>query len=363
VRSPQLKKDFEMSQFIPLTIKSIQPQTEQAICIAFELSPEHAENFQYQPGQHLTIRHLTEQEELRRCYSICSDSDEDMSIAIKKIDQGQFSTWANENLKVGDVLEVMPPQGVFFQKAAKVGGKHYLGFAAGSGITPILSIVKAVLNRQQDATFTLVYGNRSWKQTMFSEQIMDLKDRFKERLQLINIFSRELNDSEIFNGRIDEEKLQQLFQAGLIPAETDHCFACGPEEMMNAVETVLPTLGIERNKIHTERFNTGTAPKASAQQIESRTEEKVNIILDGRELIIEVSKQDDSILDAALRAGADLPYACKGGVCATCKCKVLQGEVEMAINYSLEEEEIQKGYVLSCQARPTTQNVRLSFDE
>lgn len=352
-----------MSRFIPLTIKSIQSQTEQAICIAFELSPEHAENFQYQPGQHLTIRHLTEQEELRRCYSICSDSDEDMSIAIKKIDQGQFSTWANENLKVGDVLEVMPPQGVFFQKAAKVGGKHYLGFAAGSGITPILSIVKAVLNRQQDATFTLVYGNRSWKQTMFSEQIMDLKDRFKERLQLINIFSRELNDSEIFNGRIDAEKLQQLFQAGLIPAETDHCFACGPEEMMNAIETVLPTLGIERNKIHTERFNTGAAPKASAQQIESRTEEKVNIILDGRELIIEVSKQDDSILDAALRAGADLPYACKGGVCATCKCKVLQGEVEMAINYSLEEEEIQKGYVLSCQARPTTQNVRLSFDE
>lgn len=352
-----------MSQFIPLTIKSIQPQTEQAICIAFELSPEHAENFQYQPGQHLTIRHLTEQEELRRCYSICSDSDEDMSIAIKKINQGQFSTWANQNLKVGDVLEVMPPQGVFFQKAAKVGGKHYLGFAAGSGITPILSIVKSVLNRQQDATFTLVYGNRSWKQTMFSEQIMDLKDRFKERLQLINIFSRELNDSEIFNGRIDAEKLQQLFQAGLIPAETDHCFACGPEEMMNAVETVLPTVGIERNKIHTERFNTGTAPKASAQQIESRTEEKVNIVLDGRELIIEVSKQDDSILDAALRAGADLPYACKGGVCATCKCKVLQGEVEMAINYSLEEEEIQKGYVLSCQARPTTQNVRLSFDE
>ncbi|WP_180012878.1 1,2-phenylacetyl-CoA epoxidase subunit PaaE [Acinetobacter sp. YH16031] len=352
-----------MSQFIPLTIKSIQPQTEQAICIAFELSPEHAESFQYQPGQHLTIRHMTEQEELRRCYSICSDTDEDMSIAIKKIDQGQFSTWANENLKVGDVLEVMPPQGVFFQKAAKTGGKHYLGFAAGSGITPILSIVKAVLNRQQDATFTLVYSNRSWKQTMFSEQIMDLKDRFKERLQLINIFSRELNDSEIFNGRIDAEKLQQLFQAGLIPAETDHCFACGPEEMMNAVETVLPTLGIERNKIHTERFNTGTAPKASAQQIESRTEEKVNIILDGRELIIEVSKQDDSILDAALRAGADLPYACKGGVCATCKCKVLQGEVEMAINYSLEEEEIQKGYVLSCQARPTSANVRLSFDE
>ncbi|AUC05907.1 2Fe-2S iron-sulfur cluster-binding protein [Acinetobacter lwoffii] len=352
-----------MSQFIPLTIKSIQPQTEQAICIAFDLAPEQLDTFQYQPGQHLTIRHLTDDGELRRCYSICSDTQEDMSIAIKKIDQGQFSTWANAHLKAGDVLEVMPPQGVFFQKAAKAGGQNYLGFAAGSGITPILSIVKSVLNRQADATFTLVYGNRSWKQTMFSEQIMDLKDRFKERLQLVNIFSRELNDSEIFNGRIDADKLQQLFQANLISAEADHCFACGPEEMMTAVETVLPTWGIQRSKIHTERFNTGTAPKATAQQMESRSEERVNIVLDGRELIVEVSKQDDSILDAALRAGADLPYACKGGVCATCKCKVLEGQVEMAVNYSLEEDEIQKGYVLSCQARPTTANVRLSFDE
>lgn len=352
-----------MSQFVPLTIKAIQPQTDQAICISFDLAPEHLDAFQYQPGQHLTIRHLSEGEELRRCYSICSDVQEDMSIAIKKIDQGQFSTWANDHLKAGDVLEVMPPQGVFFQKASKLGGKNYLGFAAGSGITPILSIVKSVLNRQPESQFTLVYGNRSWKQTMFAEQIMDLKDRFKERLQLINIFSREFNDSEIFNGRIDAEKLQQLFQSHLIDAQTDHCFACGPEEMMNAVETVLPALGIERSKIHTERFNTGTAPKATAQQIERRSEEKVNIVLDGRELIVEVSKQDDSILDAALRAGADLPYACKGGVCATCKCKVLEGQVEMAINYSLEPEEIEKGYVLSCQARPTTANVRLSFDE
>ncbi|WP_074384103.1 1,2-phenylacetyl-CoA epoxidase subunit PaaE [Acinetobacter pseudolwoffii] len=352
-----------MSQFIPLTIKSIQPQTEQAICIAFDLAPEQLDAFQYQPGQHLTIRHLSDDGELRRCYSICSDTQEDMSIAIKKIDQGQFSTWANDHLKAGDVLEVMPPQGMFFQKAAKAGGQNYLGFAAGSGITPILSIVKSVLNRQAEATFTLVYGNRSWKQTMFSEQIMDLKDRFKERLQLVNIFSRELNDSEIFNGRINADKLQQLFQANLISADIDHCFACGPEEMMAAVETVLPTWGIQRSKIHTERFNTGTAPKATAQQMESRSEERVNIILDGRELIVEVSKQDDSILDAALRAGADLPYACKGGVCATCKCKVLEGQVEMAVNYSLEEDEIQKGYVLSCQARPTTANVRLSFDE
>lgn len=352
-----------MSQFVPLTIKAVQPQTEQAICISFDLAPEQLDAFQYQPGQHLTIRHLSEGAELRRCYSICSDVQEDMSIAIKRIDQGQFSTWANAHLKAGDVLDVMPPQGVFFQKAANAAGRNYLGFAAGSGITPILSIVKSVLNRLPESRFTLVYGNRSWKQTMFAEQIMDLKDRFKERLQLINIFSREFNDSEIFNGRIDAEKLKQLFTADLIDVNTDHCFACGPEEMMEAVETVLPELGIERSKIHTERFNTGAVQKASAQQIERRSEEKVNIVLDGRELIVEVSKQDDSILDAALRAGADLPYACKGGVCATCKCKVLEGQVEMAVNYSLEPEEIEKGYVLSCQARPTTPNVRLSFDE
>ncbi len=207
------------------------------------LKPAQLDAFQYQPGQHLTIRHLSENGEIRRCYSICSDTQEDMSIAIKKIEQGQFSTWANEHLKVGDVLEVMPPQGVFFQKAAKMGGQHFLGFAAGSGITPILSIVKSVLQRQLTATFTLVYGNRSWKQTMFSEQIMDLKDRYKDRLQLVNIFSREMNDSEIFNGRIDVEKLQQLFNANLISARTDHCFACGPEEMMAAVETVLPKFG------------------------------------------------------------------------------------------------------------------------
>lgn len=353
-----------MNQFVALKIKSITPQTDQAICIAFDVEPEQQEAFKYQPGQHLTIRHQTQDGELRRCYSICShDTLEDMSIAIKKIDQGIFSTWANEHLKAGDTLDVMPPQGVFYQKAARSGGQNYLGFAAGSGITPILSIVKNVLFNQKDASFSLIYGNRSWKQTMFSEQIMDLKDQFKERFQLINIFSREMNDSELFNGRIDADKIKQLFDSELLDLQFDHCFACGPEEMMNAVESVLPDFGIEKSKIHTERFNTGSPVKQSKEQIANRNEEKVHVILDGRELLVEVSKEDDSILDAALRAGADLPYACKGGVCATCKCKVLKGKVEMAINYSLEEDELEKGYVLSCQARPVSDNVVLSFDE
>ena len=353
-----------MSPFIPLKVKTITPQTDQAICIAFDVPNDAQPQFAFQAGQHLTIRHLTEQGEIRRCYSICSHAaTEDISIAVKKIDQGQFSIWANEHLKVGDVLEVMPPQGVFFQKAAKQGGRHYLGVAAGSGITPILSIIKHVLFEQPEASFTLLYGNRSWTQTMFAEQIMDLKDQFKTRLQLINIFSRELNESELMNGRIDAAKLQQLFDHQVLEPIFDHCFACGPEEMMQAVETVLPEMGIDKTRIHTERFNTGEIKRRSAEQQADRQEAQVSIVLDGRELRIDVGQQDDSILDAALRAGADLPYACKGGVCATCRCKVLQGEVDMLINYSLEEDEVAKGYVLSCQSLPKTADVRLSFDE
>lgn len=352
-----------MSQFIPLTVKSITPQTSEAICISFDVPTELESQFSFQAGQHLTIRHIADGEELRRCYSICSYAPkEDISIAIKKIEDGRFSTWANDHLKVGDVLEIMPPQGVFFQKAAKAGGQSYLGVAAGSGITPILSIIKKVLFEQDDTHFVLLYGNRSWKQTMFAEQIMDLKDQFKERFQLINIFSREFNESELMNGRIDNQKLKELFEKDVLEASFDHVFACGPEEMMAAVEKVLPIYGVAKEKIHIERFNTIQAKRKCIQDA-NRQEEKVKITLDGRELMISVLPSDESILDAALRAGADLPYACKGGVCATCRCRVLQGEVEMAINYSLEADEVAKGYVLSCQALPKNKDVHVSFDE
>ncbi|ENX41275.1 2Fe-2S iron-sulfur cluster-binding protein [Acinetobacter sp. NIPH 2100] len=353
-----------MSQFIPLKVKSITSQTDQAICISFDLIAEQQEQFKFQPGQHLTIRRLTEAGEIRRCYSICSYAPkEDISIAVKKMDQGQFSNWANDYLKVGDVLDVMPPQGVFFQKAARSGGQSFLGVAAGSGITPILSIIKQVLFEQATSNFTLLYGNRSWKQTMFAEQIMDLKDQFKERFQLINIFSREFNDSELLNGRIDETKLKQLFDHDVLESNFDHVFACGPDEMMDTVESLLPIYGLTKDKIHTERFNTGHVRKRVVDADVNRKEEQVNIVLDGRELIVSVSQDDESILDAALRAGADLPYACKGGVCATCRCKVLSGEVDMFLNYSLEDDEVEKGYVLSCQTLPKGANVRLSFDE
>lgn len=352
-----------MSQFIPLTVKSVLSETSDAVCVCLDIPSELSQKFAFEAGQYLTIRHMADDEELRRCYSICSYApNEPLTIAIKKIDGGRFSSWANNNLRAGDVLEVMPPQGVFFKKASKIGGKHYLGVAAGSGITPILAIVKKVLFEQQDANFVLLYGNRSWKQAMFAEQIMDLKDRFKERLQVINIFSREFNESQVMNGRIDDNKLIELFDQQILHNNFDHIFACGPEQMMIAVETVLPTFGIDKKNIHTERFNT-TPIKQNRPQDLNRQEQKVRVTLDGRELLVAVLPSDESVLDAALRAGADLPYACKGGVCATCRCRVLQGQMDMAINYSLEEDEVAKGYVLSCQALPKTDDVHISFDE
>ncbi len=223
-----------------------------------------------------------------------------------------------------------------------MGGQNYLGVAAGSGITPILSIIKQVLFEQPEANFTLLYGNRSWKQTMFAEQIMDLKDQFKERFQLINIFSREFNDSELMNGRIDAEKLKQLFDFEVLETNFDHVFACGPDEMMNAVENTLPNFGIAKERIHTERFHTGQARKRSVEADANRKEEKVNIILDGRELIVSVAQDDESILDAALRAGADLPYACKGGVCATCRCRYFLAKSTCSLTIVLKKMKLKR---------------------
>ncbi|OXY82970.1 1,2-phenylacetyl-CoA epoxidase subunit PaaE [Oceanimonas doudoroffii] len=353
-----------MNQFYSLRVKSVQEQTRDAIAISFELAGDNHQRFRFKPGQHLTLRHQHEGEELRRCYSICSrDGHEDLTIAVKRIPDGRFSNWVNDHLKAGDVLEVMPPQGVFFQQAEKMGGRSYLGFAAGSGITPLLSIVKTLLAQDEQASFTLVYGNRSWNQTMFADELADMKDSYPTRFQFVCIFSREQGESEVLNGRLDEAKIRSLLDSRLLTAEVDHCFACGPEEMMTAVETVLPEYGLARERVHTERFNTGPARSLSAEERAARTQGLVGVILDGRELQVEVSPDDDSILDAALRAGADLPYACKGGVCATCKCKVVEGEVDMAINYSLEPDEVAAGYVLSCQSRPRAGTVRISFDD
>lgn len=353
-----------MNQFYSLRVKSVQEQTRDAIAISFELDGDNQRRFRFKPGQHLTLKHQHEGEELRRCYSICSrEGHEDLTIAVKRIHDGRFSNWVNDHLKPGDVLDVMPPQGVFFQQAEKLGGARYLGFAAGSGITPLLSIVKTLLASQPDASFTLVYGNRSWGQTMFADELADLKDAYPTRFQFVCIFSREQGESDILNGRLDEAKIRALLEHKLLSADVDHCFACGPEEMMNAVEGVLPEYGLARERVHTERFNTGPARPLSAEQRAGRSQGEVSIILDGREMQIEVRPEDDSILDAALNAGADLPYACKGGVCATCKCKVVEGEVDMALNYSLEQDELDAGYVLSCQARPRNGVVRISFDD
>ena len=299
-------------------------------------------------------------EELRRCYSICSSPQEGLlQIGVKAIDQGRFSGFVNRMLKVGDALEVMVPQGRFgYQPQAERHG-NYLAIAAGSGITPMLSIIKATLLLEPGSSFTLIYGNRNSRSMMFKEALSDLKNRYPQRFQQLYLFSQESLDSPLLSGRIDRERLTAIGGALLDFRDYDHAFICGPESMMDDAQTVLEQAGVPANHIHSERFNTSglaARPRSSSD----RNATRVAILLDGRRLDIEVGEQDDSILDAALRQGADLPYACKGGVCATCKCRLKAGQVEMGVNYSLEPDQLAAGYVLSCQSWPKGDGVVLT---
>lgn len=351
-----------MSHFTPLRVAEVSRETDEAISVLFDVPSDVAEDFQYQPGQHITIRKDIDGEELRRCYSICSAvQDQELRVAIKQVPDGRFSGFANRDLKAGDCLDVMLPQGVFTHKAHPEKTGQYLAFAAGSGITPILSIVKSTLIDEPDSSFTLVYSNRSTKSTMFRETLMDLKDRFAERLQLVFIMSREHTESDLLSGRVDAEKVAQLNGTLLNFEEFDQCYVCGPEPMMESVLDGLKGENFPEDKTHAERFNTGHVRSAEQHENAAKRAEVI-MTLEGRTHTLTMTDQDDNILDAALDQGADLPYACKGGVCATCKCRVLEGEVEMGVNYSLEKEQLEAGLVLSCQAWPTTEKVVLDFD-
>ena len=282
-------------------------------------------------------------------------------MAVKAIDGGRFSRYAQSDIQPGMALEVMVPQGHFGYQPRAGRRADYLAIAAGSGITPMMAIVDATLACETDSRFTLIYGNRSSHSMMFRQALADLKDRYPQRLQVVHLFSQEAMDSDLLQGRIDGDKLRELAGHLLDFSRFDHAFICGPAAMMDEAEMTLRELGVPEKAIHLERFNTpgSGARRAAGVQAEGRS---VTIRQDGRDRTIALSAEDDSILDAALRQGADLPFACKGGVCATCKCKVLRGEVAMAANYSLEADEVAAGYVLSCQALPTSGDVIVDFD-
>ncbi|PHM74074.1 1,2-phenylacetyl-CoA epoxidase subunit PaaE [Xenorhabdus kozodoii] len=350
--------------FHRLRIAAIEKETPDAVVVTLHIPAELKKQFCYHPGQHLTLKATVDNEELRRCYSICSSPlDDVLQIGVKIIPQGRFSTFINRQLKVGDELDVMRPQGSFGHRPRSDQQGHYLAIAAGSGITPILSIIKSTLAREPDSTFTLIYGNRTSRSMMFKEALADLKNRYLSRLQLLYLFSQETTDSPLFNGRIDIEHLNHLGKILLNFAQFDHAFLCGPETMLDDAGWVLEQAGIPTKRIHSERFNTGQAQKAAPPaNLAGRSETRVEIHLDGRILNITMNAGDDSILDAALRQGADLPYACKGGVCATCKCRLKSGEVGMRVNYSLEPDQLAAGYILSCQSWPKGEGVVVDFD-
>jgi len=355
------------AHFHPLTVRDVRRETAECVSLGLDVPPALAERFRHTQGQYLNVRAHLGGEELRRSYSICSGIDDgELRIAVKAVPEGRFSSWANRELKAGDTLEAMPPEGRFFVPLDAANAKHYVAFAAGSGITPVLSLVKTTLAREPRSRFTLVYGNRALDSVIFNEALEDLKDRHLARLALYHVFSREPQEVELFNGRLDRAKVAQFLRA-LIPSATiDEAFVCGPDPMMAEVEAELLAGGVPRERIHIERFGV-PAPRQGARQAQKKVSSshaaQVTVIVDGKRYRFELAPDGPSVLDAALKAGADLPYACKSGVCCTCRARVLEGEVRMDANYTLEEEEIARGFRLGCQSHPVTPTLTFDYDQ
>lgn len=356
-------------KFYPLQVKDVRPETADCVSVSLVVPDELSELFRFAPGQYLTFRKHINDAEVRRSYSICtSPRDGELRVAIKKVDNGKFSGFAHAELRAGDVLDVMPPMGKFSPKAAGTTHKEYLAFAAGSGITPIMSIMKTVLEEEPNSNFTLVYGNRSRNSVIFREAIEALKNIYMQRLRVFHVLSREYMDVPLFNGRINAEKCAAFCDTLIDVKHMDEAFICGPEEMILSVRQQLVDLGMPSANVHIELFTSPDQPTAAQANWTASHKEskgpvsKVSITLDGTTFDMEVPFNGESILDAALKMGADLPYACKGGVCCTCRAQVTEGEVEMEVNYALEHDEVEKGFVLTCQSHPRTERVVIDFD-
>ncbi|WP_370089207.1 1,2-phenylacetyl-CoA epoxidase subunit PaaE [Ekhidna sp.] len=353
-----------MAKFHTLKVVELTRPTEESVTVTFSVPDQLREEFTFIQGQHLTLKKVIDGEDTRRSYSICScPIDETLTVAIKKLEGGKFSTWANDVLKVGDEMEVMPPHGHFYVPLNPENANSYVAFASGSGITPIISIIETTLRTEPESEFTLFYGNRRTGAIIFQEELEALKNRYMGRFSLYHILSKERQESDLFNGRIDADKIQSYARLFFDPEAVDHYFTCGPEEMMLSVQSELKNLGVPEERIHLELF-TSPVGKLGGKEKEVKHEKahaQITIILDGNSMTFPYDS-DKSILDVAFDNGADLPYACKGGVCSTCVCKIEEGEVEMDVNYALEPDELERGLRLSCQAYPKTDKVKLNFD-
>jgi len=354
--------------FYPLRIKKINKETDQCVSVEFEIPESLANSFHFKQGQSLTMRANLAGEEVRRTYSLCSSPlDKKWKVAIKKVDGGLFSSFANDNLKEGDELDVMEPVGKFYTDLDPSNKKNYLAFAAGSGITPVISIIKTTLRTEPQSSFTLVYGNRSRSSIIFFEELEGLKNKFIDRFSFINVLSRERTETPINFGRIDIGKLTELEKL-IDYKKMDEIFICGPEEMIFCVKNFLEQKDISEKKIHFELFTTSGQKKKSGigsreSVVKEGPQSKITVKVDGRSFDFDLSLNSDiTILDAALKEGADLPFACKGGMCCTCKAKLTEGEVEMDVHWGLEHEEVEQGYILTCQSHPKTEKVVVDFD-
>ncbi|WP_422021401.1 1,2-phenylacetyl-CoA epoxidase subunit PaaE [Roseibium sp.] len=358
-----------MARFHALQVTDIRRDTRDAVVVT--LKPEAADQdaFDFIQGQYLTFRRDFDGEELRRSYSICAGRDDGcLKVGIKRVEGGAFSTWANEELKVGDLLDVMPPMGRFFTELEPEKAKSYLGFAGGSGITPVLSIIKTVLAREPKSTFTLIYANRQTSSIMFREELEDLKNTYLGRFSVIHILETETQDIDLFTGRIDGEKMDLLFRLWVDAEEVDTAFICGPEPMMLTIADSLRKHGLADEQIRFELFASSQPGRAKNKAVSEAAAKsagtcEVSVTLDGSTRNFQMEKNGSSVLEAAIANAMDAPYSCKAGVCSTCRAKVIEGEVEMEVNHALEDYEVRAGYVLSCQCIPVSDKVVISYDE
>jgi len=358
-----------MKKFHTLKIREVHEETPDAVSVTFEVPDDLKETFRYRQGQHLTLRKQIDGEDLRRSYSICASvAEDDLRIAVRELPEGRFSGWIRRHLKAGDEIEVFPPVGRFNTELDPANEKHYVAFAAGAGITPIISILKTALETEPKSRCTLFFGNRTPETTIFRSELNRLKNRYMDRLSVQHVFSRAETGTEFFHGRLDKAKVTQILER-LLPLETiDEAFLCGPDRMIEEVSAALTGHGLEARRIHTERFtNEGQSAVRRAHE-PRRTEAHaaagaLRIRLDGRVHEIAYDPSMGTVLEAAEKAGLEVPFSCRGGVCTTCRAKIEEGEAEMEVNYGLEDHEIASGFVLTCQAVPTSETLTISYDE
>ncbi|MGL4232389.1 MAG: 1,2-phenylacetyl-CoA epoxidase subunit PaaE [Casimicrobium sp.] len=356
------------AHFHSLTIRDVRRETKDCVSISFEVPTELREVFAFTAGQYVNLRAVVDSEELRRSYSLCSTPySGEWRVAIKRVEGGRFSEYANTKMKAGDTIDVMPPDGKFCFEPSRDAKRHVIAIAAGSGVTPILSIISSVLEHEPQSRVTLIYGNRRVRDIIFKEQIEDLRDRFLARFQLFHVLSQEPNDSPVLNGRIDRKKLLSILKENGLVAQLNRAYLCGPDSMIEDAAQVLHECGLPHSEIRRELFASpapshGARAKPVVIEAVRRPSASVTTIADGIERVLQVPFDGESVLEVALAAGIDAPYACKAGVCCTCRAQVLEGEVKMDANFTLEDHEVRRGFVLTCQSHPITPTVKLSYD-